>query len=194
MHTRMTPTLSHSNLENRIHIFIFFRTDYCSSLLSDMNLKSLSPLQIVRIAAAQLLTRFKRWHHIIPAFSPLTPCVFYNLFWGFLITFKAHMVHQGSKQECWPRMSLSTSGGALQAASKSSLKFQDPSTLDEAPRRRKMYLSIHVIFYCLMSVVFFLLSPHHLYYCSFLQFDFIFPYLQSILLCNLCIFIQHWSL
>ncbi|KAF7644658.1 hypothetical protein LDENG_00218110 [Lucifuga dentata] len=48
--------LSHTDLEKVIHTLIFSRLDYCNSILSGINRKSLYCLQLVQNAAARLLT------------------------------------------------------------------------------------------------------------------------------------------
>ena len=83
--------LTPPDLEKVIHAFIFSRLDYCNALLSGLNQKPLSRLQLVQNSAARLLNGFNRRHHITPisASLHLLPVCLRIDFKILLITFKA---------------------------------------------------------------------------------------------------------
>ena len=89
--SRIKHMLTPPDLEKVIHAFIFSRLDYCNSLLSGINQKSLSRLQLVQNSAARLLTGFNRRQHITPILASLhwLPVCFRIDFKILLITFKA---------------------------------------------------------------------------------------------------------
>ncbi len=81
----------HFGLEKIIHAFILLRLDYCNSLLSGTNQKSLTHLLLVQNAAARCLACFNRHHHITPFLASLQwlPLHFRINFKILLFTFKA---------------------------------------------------------------------------------------------------------
>ena len=77
--------------ETILHAFISSRLDYCNSLFTCLNQKSLDRLQSVQNSAARLLTRTKKREHITPVLASLhwLPVLFRIDFKILLITFKA---------------------------------------------------------------------------------------------------------
>ncbi len=61
---KIKTILIQSDLEKGFYAHIFSRLYYCNLLLSGINQKALSHLQLVQNAAAGLLTGFSRWHHM----------------------------------------------------------------------------------------------------------------------------------
>ncbi len=62
--SKIKPALTRPDLEKVINALIFSRLDYCNSLLSGLDTKTLSRLQLVQNTAARLLTGFNRREHI----------------------------------------------------------------------------------------------------------------------------------
>ncbi len=88
---KIRPILTFRDAETVIHAFISSRLDYCNSLFSCLNQKTLKRLQIVQNSAARLLTRTKRYDHITPVLASLhwLPVCSRIDFKFLLITFKA---------------------------------------------------------------------------------------------------------
>ena len=63
--------LSASDLEIVIHALISSRLDYCNSIYSGLNKKSISRLQMIQNSAARLLTNTKKRDHITPILAGL---------------------------------------------------------------------------------------------------------------------------
>uniref|UniRef100_A0A8C6NV41 Reverse transcriptase domain-containing protein n=1 Tax=Nothobranchius furzeri TaxID=105023 RepID=A0A8C6NV41_NOTFU len=63
---KLSPILSHSELETVIHTFISSRLDYCNSLFTCLSRTSLSRLQVVQNACARLLIKSSKHTHITP--------------------------------------------------------------------------------------------------------------------------------
>ncbi len=63
--------LSVSDAEKLTHAFMTSRLDYCNALLAGCPASSLSKLQIVQNAAARVLTRSRKYDHIIPILRSL---------------------------------------------------------------------------------------------------------------------------
>ena len=111
------------------HALILSRLDYCKSLLTGINHKSLSRLQLVKNSAARLLTGFNRWLHITPVLASLhwLPVCFRIDFKNLLITFKARhgLAPEYIKDMLTPYKlvrSLRSAGGALLTLSRTRLK------------------------------------------------------------------------
>ena len=135
--------LSQPDLEKVIHALIFSRLDYCNSLLTGINHKSLSRLQLVQNLAARLLTGFNR-HHITPVLASLhwLPVRFRIDFKILLITFKAR---QGLAPEYItdmltpyePARSLRSAGEAFLNVPRSRLKTRGDRALERPERGDK---------------------------------------------------------
>uniref|UniRef100_A0A3B3CUW0 Reverse transcriptase domain-containing protein n=1 Tax=Oryzias melastigma TaxID=30732 RepID=A0A3B3CUW0_ORYME len=68
---KLKSILSRSDLETIIHAFISSRLDYCNSLFTCFNKRSLNRLQLVQNSAARLLTGTSKRTHITPILSAL---------------------------------------------------------------------------------------------------------------------------
>ena len=126
--SKIKHMLTPPDLEKVIHAFIFSRLDDCNSLLSGINRKSLSCLQLVQNSAARLLTGFNRHQHITPILASIhwLPVCFRIDFKILLITFKARSGLAPSYIAdilipYEPARSLRSSGGALLTVPKSRL-------------------------------------------------------------------------
>lgn len=89
--SKLSPIVSHTELEIVIHAFISSRLDYCNSLFTCLNKNSLERLQIVQNAAARLLTRTSKYSHVTPLLRQLhwLPVEFRVHFKILVLTFKA---------------------------------------------------------------------------------------------------------
>ncbi|KAI5622195.1 hypothetical protein C0J50_18257, partial [Silurus asotus] len=63
--------LSISDAEKLLHAFMTSRIDYCNTLLGGCPASLINKLQLVQNAAARVLTRSRKYHHITPIFSSL---------------------------------------------------------------------------------------------------------------------------
>ena len=89
--SKIRSFLSFKDTEIILHAFISSRLDYCNSLFTCLNQKSLDRLQSVQNSAARLLTRTRKREHITPVLASLhwLPVRFRIDFKILLITFKA---------------------------------------------------------------------------------------------------------
>uniref|UniRef100_A0A669AZZ0 Reverse transcriptase domain-containing protein n=1 Tax=Oreochromis niloticus TaxID=8128 RepID=A0A669AZZ0_ORENI len=89
--SKLSPLVSHTELEIVIHAFISSRLDYCNSLFTCLNKNSLERLQIVQNAAARLLTKTSKYSHVTPLLIQLhwLPAEFRVHFKILVLTFKA---------------------------------------------------------------------------------------------------------
>ncbi len=83
--------LSMSNAEMLIHAFMTSRLDYCNALLSGCSTRLINKLQMVQNAAANVLTRTRKYDHISPVmltlhWLPIKHCIDFKIL---LITYKA---------------------------------------------------------------------------------------------------------
>ena len=69
--SKIKHSLSYHNLEIVIHAFITSRLEYSNSLYLGLPQSFISRLQIVKNAAARLLTGSKKWEHITPVLASL---------------------------------------------------------------------------------------------------------------------------
>ncbi len=60
-----------SNAEMLIHAFMTSRLDYCNALLDGCSARLINKLQMLKNAAARVLTRTKKYDHISPVLSTL---------------------------------------------------------------------------------------------------------------------------
>ncbi|KAK0145058.1 hypothetical protein N1851_016060 [Merluccius polli] len=83
--------LSRHDLEKATHALIHSRLDYCNALYASVSQSSLSRLQLVRNAAAHLLTNTNRRVHITPVLNSLQwlPLLYRNDFKLLMFVFKA---------------------------------------------------------------------------------------------------------
>ncbi len=63
--------LSMSNVEMLIHAFMTSRLDYYNALLGGCSARLINKLQMVKNAAARILTRTRKYDHISPVLSTL---------------------------------------------------------------------------------------------------------------------------
>ncbi len=68
---KLRPMLSMSNAETLIHAFMTSRLDYCNALLGGCSVHLINKLQLVKNAAARVLTRSRKFDHISPVLSTL---------------------------------------------------------------------------------------------------------------------------
>ncbi len=69
--SKIRSFLSGPDLENVTHAFISSRLNYCNSLYSGLNQKTISCLRLVPNTAARLFTKTTRQHHIAPVAASL---------------------------------------------------------------------------------------------------------------------------
>ncbi len=69
--------LSVSDAEKLVHAFMTFRLEYCNALLGGCPASSINKIQIVPNAAAGVLTRSRKYDHILLQFYSL--CTGYQL-------------------------------------------------------------------------------------------------------------------
>jgi len=83
--------LSQNVAEKLFHTFVTARLDYCNSLLSGCSNKSLRSLPLIQNAAARVLTKTKKIHHITPVIAALhwLPVTSRITFIIHLLTYKA---------------------------------------------------------------------------------------------------------
>ncbi len=68
---KLRNMLSVSDAEKLVHAFMTSRLDYCNALLGGCPASSINKLQIVQNAAARVLTRSRKYDHIIPILQSL---------------------------------------------------------------------------------------------------------------------------
>ncbi len=88
---KLRNMLSVSDAEKLVHAFMTSRRNYCNALLGGCPPSSINKLQIVQNAAARVLTRSRKYDHIIPILQslhwlPIKFCIRYKLL---LLTYKA---------------------------------------------------------------------------------------------------------
>ncbi len=76
--------LSMSNAEMLIHAFMTSRLDYCNALLSGCSTRLINKLQMVQNAAANVLTRTRKYDHISPVmltlhWLPIKHCIDFKI-------------------------------------------------------------------------------------------------------------------
>ncbi len=69
--SKLRTMLSMSNAEMLIHAFMASRLDYCNALLGGYSARLINKLQMVKNAAARVLTRTRKYDHISPVLSTL---------------------------------------------------------------------------------------------------------------------------
>ncbi len=69
--SKLRPMLSMSNAEMLIHAFMTSRLDYCNALLGGCSTRLINKLQMVQNAAANVLTRTRKYDHIGPVMLTL---------------------------------------------------------------------------------------------------------------------------
>ena len=89
--------LSPSDLERVIHPLISSRLDYCNSMYLGMSQATISCLQLIQNATAQLLTRSKKQDHITPI-----PASLHLLYVHYRITIKILLIAYKSLQGLAP--------------------------------------------------------------------------------------------
>ena len=89
--SKIRKMLSLHNAEILVHVFVTSRLDYCNALLSGCANSTLKGLQLIKNAAARILTRTRRFEHISPVLASLhwLPVKFRIDYKRLLITFKA---------------------------------------------------------------------------------------------------------
>jgi len=60
-----------SDLERRVHEFIFSRLDHCYSAFTGLLKGSIGQLQLIQNAAARVLTKTSKMNHITPVLRSL---------------------------------------------------------------------------------------------------------------------------
>ncbi len=68
---RIKSFVSSQDFENLVHAFITSRVDYCNGLLTGLPKKTIRQLQLIQNAAARILTRTRKYEHIIPVLRSL---------------------------------------------------------------------------------------------------------------------------
>ncbi|KAL0163779.1 hypothetical protein M9458_039532, partial [Cirrhinus mrigala] len=69
--SKVKPFLSRADLKKAVHAFISSRLDYCNALYTGLNQSLLNRLQLVRNAAARLLSNTSKRSHISPVLRSL---------------------------------------------------------------------------------------------------------------------------
>lgn len=89
--SKIRSLVSRPELEMIVHAFISSRLDYCNSLFTCLNKKSVGRLQTVQNAAARLLTNTRKREHITPVLASLhwLPIQFRIHFKILVLTFRA---------------------------------------------------------------------------------------------------------
>ncbi len=143
-----------SNAEILIHAFMTSRLDYCNALLGGCSARLINKLQMVKNAAARVLTRTRKYEHISPVLSTLhwLPTKHRIDFKILLITYKAlnglapqylsellshfspsrPLRSQNSGHLIIPRISKSTAGGRSFSYLAPKLWNNLPNTVREA--------------------------------------------------------------
>lgn len=120
--SKVRRLLSKSDLEMIIHAFISSRIDYCNSVFTYLNKKTLNRLQIVQNSAARLLTGAARTAHITPVLSDLhwLPVKFRIDFKILVLTFRA--LHGQAPQYITDLLCPYSSGRSLRSSGQNLLK------------------------------------------------------------------------
>ncbi len=89
--SKLWNMLSVSDAEKLVHAFMTSRLDYCNALLGGRPASSINKLQIVQNAAARVLTRSRKYHHITPILQSLhwLPIKFRISYKILILTYKA---------------------------------------------------------------------------------------------------------
>ena len=89
--SRIRAYLSLDDAKTLIHAFVFSRIDYCNALFAGLPKKTTDRLQLVKNAAARVLTKTKKWEHITPVLKSLhwLPVTYRIDFKILLIVYKA---------------------------------------------------------------------------------------------------------
>ncbi len=69
--SKLRNMLSVSDAEKLVHAFMTSRLDYCKALLGGCPASSINKLQVVKNAAARVLTRSRKYDHITPILQSL---------------------------------------------------------------------------------------------------------------------------
>ncbi len=69
--SKLRNMLTVSDAEKLVHAFMTSRLDYCNAMLGGCPASSINKLQIVQNAAARVLTRSRKYHHITPILQSL---------------------------------------------------------------------------------------------------------------------------
>ncbi len=88
---KLRNMLTISDAEKLVHAFMTSRLDYCNALLGGCSASSINKLQIVQNAAARVLTRSKKSHHITPILQSMhwLPIKFHLRYKILLLDYKA---------------------------------------------------------------------------------------------------------
>ncbi len=81
---KLRTMLTVSDAEKLVHAFMTSRLDYCNALLGGCPASSINKLQIVKNAAARVLTRSRKYDHITPILKslhwlPINICISYKI-------------------------------------------------------------------------------------------------------------------